>query len=56
MIFNGDHKATIPQTTVVLMVASNRVERIKTLIAAYVDLPPTDELQLLLLELRKQLP
>lgn len=50
-----NHKADIPHTTVVLRIQTDRVAMIKTIIQAYVDEPPTDELQLLLLDLHKQL-
>jgi hypothetical protein len=52
----GNFKSDTPHATVVLRIAESKVEMIKTLIGAYVDIPPTDELQLVLLELKRQLP
>jgi hypothetical protein len=53
---SGNFKADTPHATIVLRIPDSKVEMIKTLIGAYVDNPPTDELQLLLLELKRQLP
>lgn len=52
----GNFKSDIPHATIVLRVPLAKVELLKTIINAYVDAPPTDDLQELLLDLKRQLP